>query len=373
MRFTGAAADAATTFLRQVSEGHVREAYDGSSAVLKAQQSFEEFAAQIDAMGLKDFSSATWPGRRVLPAKAELKGTVRTKSGESIAAEATLLRESGTWRVVAVQLPRSANAGTRGGSAADAAGAAGTTVPPAAQSKELAKQTLSDFASAVETKDFGAFHKTVASLWQQQMSPEEMQKAFQAFIDKKVYLSPVRTVDPIFSDDPKIDERGILSLTGHSPVSPAPIAFDLAYVRENGSWKCVSVHLKISEDTAGKEPTVPSAAELKKLVIGTLLEFNTAVRVRSFDGFHQKASTALQQAQSPKALQKSFQGFIDKNIDVSAVKASTPVFEPEPAIDDQGVLRLTGYFPTTPQVKFKLSYVREGGAWKVFGIGVKRD
>jgi hypothetical protein len=366
MHFTGGAVGAANTFLHQISDGKIKEAYADSSAVLKAQQTFDQFAAEIHAIGLKDFQSASWPSRKVLPSKAELKGTVRTKQGESLPAEATLLREAGKWRVVAIQLP---NRGKPDAVPAPEKAAA-PAVPSAEESKALVKKTVGDFADSVGAKDFKGFHDNVAVLWQKQMTPQDMQKAFQVFIDKKVDLSSVHQLEPLLDRNPRIDDRGVLILNGHYDTTPAPLVFEIEYIMEEGVWKCVSLEAKLHDESA---TSVPAESELKKLVINTLLEFNTAVRVQNFDSFHRQASKALQQAQKPQALQSSFQGFIDNKVDISAVKAATPVFDPAPAIDQQGVLRLNGYFPTTPQVKFKLGYVRESNAWKLLSIGVKRD
>jgi hypothetical protein len=118
---------------------------------------------------------------------------------------------------------------------------------------------------------------------------------------------------------------------------------------------------------------IPEGPDLKKLIVGTLLDFNAAVRNKNFAEFHAHGSAALQQADSPEKLQKSFSSFIDRRIDIGGVKSIEPVFQPAPAVDAGGVLRLVGYFPGNPPLKFKLSYVRQGDEWKLYHIGLKTD
>jgi hypothetical protein len=394
MHFTNGAGEATNNFLRQVGSGQIQDAYDSSSAVLRGQQTFAEFSTQIGAIGLKDFESASWPQRKIAPVnsqvQADLKGTVHTRGGDSLPAEATLLWEGSNWRVLAVQLPTHAEhaadaspaptlPASEPATAAPKAAAALGGVPKTAPSppsredcKALAKKTLSGFADAIEAKDFTGFHQTVAHVWQEQITPAQMQQAFQSFIEKKVDLGAIQQSDPVLDQDPKVDERGVLALKGHCPTAPSQVLFELAYMMEGSAWKCVAVNVKVTEPTAGAL-TVPPDTELKKLVKGTLLDFNTAVRVQSFEAFHGTGSAALQQTESAAALRKSFQGFIDRKVDIGGIKNLDPVYQPPPAIDDRGVLRLAGYFPTKPQVKFKLSYVREGANWKLYSIAVQRE
>ncbi|MEA2948363.1 MAG: hypothetical protein QOI40_3693, partial [Alphaproteobacteria bacterium] len=48
-----------------------------------------------------------------------------------------------------------------------------------------------------------------------------------------------------------------------------------------------------------------------------------------------------------------------------------PQLTAPPALDDHGMLRLTGFFPTRPQqINFDLLFQNAGGQWRLFGISV---
>jgi hypothetical protein len=68
------------------------------------------------------------------------------------------------------------------------------------------------------------------------------------------------------------------------------------------------------------------------------------------------------------------QNFIDlrrRKFDLFTVALAAPQLTAPPALDDHGMLRLTGFFPTRPlQINFDLLFQNTGGQWRLFGISV---
>jgi hypothetical protein len=53
------------------------------------------------------------------------------------------------------------------------------------------------------------------------------------------------------------------------------------------------------------------------------------------------------------------------------VALAAPQFTTVPAVDGNGMLRLTGFFPTRPlQINFDLLFQNVNGQWRLFGISV---
>lgn len=131
--------------------------------------------------------------------------------------------------------------------------------------------------------------------------------------------------------------------------------------------------LLISLALPGKAQKVPPEKELKTLVRDSLLAFNDAVQEKSFAGFYKhELATAFHDQMSLEKLSTAFQPFLDKGYDISNIKQSEPVFDDSPAIDNNGVLTMTGSYPTRPnKVTFKLRYLQEKSAWKLVGINVQ--
>jgi hypothetical protein len=118
-------------------------------------------------------------------------------------------------------------------------------------------------------------------------------------------------------------------------------------------------------------PAVPSAAELERMVGDALLGFNEAVRARDFTSFYATLSDVWKKQTTPEDMQKTFQVFIDKDIDIGPIASVKPQVAPPPAVNDKGVLLVAGHYPTRPsQVRFELEYTHERAGWKLLGISV---
>ena len=170
--------------------------------------------------------------------------------------------------------------------------------------------------------------------------------------------------------------------------SKIPLAITL--VRDAGKWKIYALHTGASNapqanasaapptenpfTLVGKslnfnEHTIPPQNELVALVRDTLLQFNDGVRKKSLVDFYNSLANTWRQRLSEQRLERHFQDFIDKQIDISVIENAQPVFDPPPQIDPDGQLLVRGYFPTQPyRVTFSLTYIYELPKWKLYGI-----
>ena len=154
--------------------------------------------------------------------------------------------------------------------------------------------------------------------------------------------------------------------------SGGSIPLKMDFVKENGQWKiarCSTPPAGLQGSTA--KPSIPSQADLKRLATESLLDFNQAVRTKDFVPFHAKLSAPFKTQKTAQDLRGIFQSFIDSEVDIAGIADLTPVWEPPPAINDDGVLVLTGHYPTTPmRVLFSLKYLDENKVWRLVGIEV---
>jgi hypothetical protein len=117
---------------------------------------------------------------------------------------------------------------------------------------------------------------------------------------------------------------------------------------------------------------VPPERELKDMVRDSLLAFNEAVQDKNFAGFHKHELATVFRDQKPlDKFTEAFQPFLEKGYDISNISKSEPVFDEPAKIDRNGVLAVSGSYPTKPnKVIFKLKYLQEKSAWKLLGINV---
>ena len=83
-----------------------------------------------------------------------------------------------------------------------------------------------------------------------------------------------------------------------------------------------------------------------------------------------------------KQLQHAFQPFIDKKVNLGALRTLAPIFDTPPVIDPEGLLIVLGHYPSQPytgegnpsgsfKVYFSLRYTYELPKWKLLGIDVQ--
>jgi Ca2+-binding EF-hand superfamily protein len=248
------------------------------------------------------------------------------------------------------------------------------SVPPEAELKKMATAAVLDFNEGIRTKDFTKFHATASTPFRQQVPPDKMRKAFNEFIEKKVDLSRVKGVEPTFDREPALVQEGrVLELVGHYETPPVNPHFSLKFYREAGEWKLlgINVDLRAAADPKAERPSPPAEAEAKKLVRQTLLDFNDAVQLKDFSAFHARASSPLRQQITPEKLREAFQSFIDRKVNIAAVKDLEPKLAGPPKVDGEGVLTVKGEYPTRPtRTAFQLKYFLEKGEWRVLGVSV---
>jgi hypothetical protein len=127
--------------------------------------------------------------------------------------------------------------------------------PSEAECKALVRESLLAFNAALQAKNFAAFHKTIVTGWQKQVSPEKLQEQFQGFIDKEIDLAPVAKLEPEFSKPPAVDEDGLLLLEGTYSDGKRGLSFDLAYLFEAPKWRLakINVHLGAEKEDAADD------------------------------------------------------------------------------------------------------------------------
>ncbi len=117
--------------------------------------------------------------------------------------------------------------------------------------QDMARTAMMDFNDAVQQRDFTDFFSTVSKVWQRSTSPAKLKNSFQVFIDKKIDLSQIRTLNANFSGAPTYDDSyGFheMTLDGRYETRPLPTKFTLSYTKEDGKWKLAGMRVKTNED-----------------------------------------------------------------------------------------------------------------------------
>ena len=170
-------------------------------------------------------------------------------------------------------------------------------------------------------------------------------------------------------------------------------------IQEQGRWRVFSLHT--ANDAAMREldnrfsmvgkgvsftdaanRAVPPERLIRQLVEDDLVMFNDAIQRHSFAEFYNNVSYSWQQQLTLKQLQRAFQPFIDKKVNLGALRTLTAIFDTPPVINADGYLIVQGHYPTQPytgegnptgkfKIYFTVRYTYELPKWKVLGIDVQ--
>jgi hypothetical protein len=165
--------------------------------------------------------------------------------------------------------------------------------------------------------------------------------------------------------------------------------FTAKMTRDRGRWRLFSLRTHGIEAMMARDPftlvgrgaafedvanrPVPPEAEVQKLARATILDFDDAVRRKSFEDFYTRISVRWQNQVSPKRIRNAFEPFIENKISLASlgIENVQPTFAAPPMVNGEGLLVVTGIFPTKPyRVAFSFKYMYEVPNWKLFGIDV---
>jgi hypothetical protein len=234
MGVTQPVVDASEEFLGLVGQGKTSEAYSSTASGFRALMDEASFTEAVEKLGMTQFASASWFNRQINNQNGTVEGTATKRGGGPTPVTIRLVFEEGAWRVAHI---------TWGGVDLDSLRPVGQ-VPAAAVLRKMVNEVLLDFNAAVQAKDFTAFYEKTSDTWKQQITAEEIQAAFQAFIDQNVDIGPIRDVTPQIASA-TIDDEGALVITGHYPTQPAQVHFALRYVDEDEGWKLLAINVNV--------------------------------------------------------------------------------------------------------------------------------
>lgn len=107
------------------------------------------------------------------------------------------------------------------------------------------------------------------------------------------------------------------------------------------------------------------------LAHNSLIALNHANLTGNYSVFRDLAAPGFQKLNSARQLSTSFANMRTNGINLSPIVLHQPKFVAAPFIDDKGLLRMTGFYPTQPlQVHFSLVFAPVAAVWRLIEISV---
>jgi hypothetical protein len=118
-------------------------------------------------------------------------------------------------------------------------------------------------------------------------------------------------------------------------------------------------------------PRMISVQQALYLIRSSLLTLNDANRTGNYTVLRDLATPAFQARNSAADLALAFSDLRRRNFDLYAVATEAPQLTAPPAVNENGLLVLAGYFPTQPkQIRFELIYQVVDNNWRLHSISV---
>jgi hypothetical protein len=115
---------------------------------------------------------------------------------------------------------------------------------------------------------------------------------------------------------------------------------------------------------------VPDDFKLAMLIRTSLIALNQANLTGNYTVLRDLGSPAFHAANDPARLAGLFANLRARKINLEPILVVEPKVA-EPFINERGMLRLKGFFPTQPeQVNFEFAFENVSGDWRIFGIVV---
>lgn len=122
---------------------------------------------------------------------------------------------------------------------------------------------------------------------------------------------------------------------------------------------------------APPRPVMPAADHMLGLIRTTIIAIDQANRTGNYTVLRDLGAPDFRNANDASRLGLIFQVLREKAIDFSPLLQISPEVSEPPAITEQGLLRLVGFFPTEPlRVNFDLSFQAIEGRWRPYTISV---
>lgn len=117
------------------------------------------------------------------------------------------------------------------------------TIPMVRPLEALVKSAMLSFNDANVTGNYAVFHAKLSQPFRQQVSPEKLRENFRQFVEKSIDLDIVAAMEPIYEQQPLIDNYGKLLLKGYFATEPTRVNFELDFIPADGEWKLLRINV----------------------------------------------------------------------------------------------------------------------------------
>ena len=148
----------------------------------------------------------------------------------------------------------------------------------------------------------------------------------------------------------------------------ATLTASVAFAGEKPGTRAAPNPVEQKSDT---DAVVPDDIKLNLLIRTSIIALNHANQTGNYTVLQNLGAPAFRAGNDSARLAQIFAALRERHLDLSPILYFTPKLLRAPIVGPDGLLRMAGFFPTSPErVNFELVFQQIDGQWRIFGIGV---
>jgi len=147
-----------------------------------------------------------------------------------------------------------------------------------------------------------------------------------------------------------------------------PLRLDL--LQEGKAWRIQGIQRGVRVlEPEPRDYFVPYDADALRLATETTVRFGQAVAKGDLAAFWAASPEAFRRRFDQEAFLRAFAGFVEQGVNLLPAAKVSPLFDSAPTLTPEGILRVSGHFPTRPsRVDFGFEFLPEQGGWVLAGM-----
>jgi len=218
----------ADAFFADVDAGRMDEAYARVTPSAQQTQTKESLLAFLTQNDLDHVKKTSWSSRSFDGNVGHVKGTVETAAGVSHELEIGLLKTNGTWHISSINLATLTGSESTGSA----------TLPSVDELTPPTELIIGLFVTSIQQKDFTSFYGQIADVWKKEVSIKDLEEGFADFLKLDKPFSA--DAEPLVIEDRTEGRDDAVIVKGYKTFGDERIAFEIPFIKENGTWKAAA-------------------------------------------------------------------------------------------------------------------------------------
>jgi hypothetical protein len=229
----------AELFFGRLRDQQVAAAYAMLAEESRATTDFKQFEWGVEALGLAGNQGVKWAEPYLDDDYGRVEGEVTTRNGSPLKQELVFFRKGRKWELHIVREPPDSTARLLLEEAM-------ASQPAPEGMRELAAETIGRLADALESGDFGIFHRDMAPQLREGLTPEALAESFAWLAEPELELDwkALRGAAPVLEGKPVVDPEGRLALAGHVEAGGKRVGFQMDFVYETPMWMLTAIRIR---------------------------------------------------------------------------------------------------------------------------------